>query len=187
MSTVDAPRMTVEEFLALPDDGVERMLIDGVVREIGMTIRRWEHGSVQANITALLKAWLWTQPRPRGRVMDGDVGFRLATGTLVGVDVAYASAELAAATPRSQDIFDGGPTLAVEIISPSDRQEDILDKVASYRASDVPLVWVVQPGFQTVTVHRPDAAPKLYNIEEEIDAEPHLPGFRASVAQIFED
>ena len=52
MSTVDAPRMTVEEFLALPDDGVERMLIDGVVREIkwcfqrdgGMIIRNWQQG-----------------------------------------------------------------------------------------------------------------------------------------------
>jgi hypothetical protein len=31
--------MTVEEFLAIPDDGIERMLIDGVVREIGTTIQ----------------------------------------------------------------------------------------------------------------------------------------------------
>ena len=187
MATVVAPRMTVEEFLALPDDGVERMLIDGVVREIGMTIRRWRHGDVQASIAFLLKGWLRAQPRPRGRVIDGEVGFRLATGTLVGVDVAYVAPELAAATPESQAIFQGAPTLAVEILSPSDKQEDIDDKVAAYLAAGVPIVWVVQPRFRTVTVYRPDALPSLYNVGDEIDAEPHLPGFRAAVAMIFED
>jgi Uma2 family endonuclease len=200
MATVDAPRMTVEEFLALPDDGIERMLIDGVVREIGerihidgvvreigMTIRRWRHGDVQANITSLLKTWLWARPRPRGRVIDGDVGFRLATGTLVGIDVAYVSPELAAATPESQAVFKGSPTLAVEVLSPSDKQEDIEDKVAAYLAAGVPFVWIAQPRFRTVTVYRPDAQPRLYNVEDEIDAEPHLPGFRAAVAMIFED
>jgi Uma2 family endonuclease len=187
MATVDAPRMTVEEFLALPDDGVERMLIDGVVREIGMTIRRWRHGDIQANVAYLLKAWLLTRPRPRGRVMDGDVGFRLATGTLVGVDVAYVSSELAAATPESQAIFLGGPTLAVEVLSPSDKQEDIDDKIAAYLEAEVPLVWVVQPRFRTVTVYRPDSEPRLYTIRDEIDAEPHLPGFHAAIATIFED
>ena len=179
--------MTVEEFLALPDDGVERMLIDGVVRELGMTLRRWRHGDVQANITSLLKTWLWARPRPRGRVLDGDVGFRLATGTLVGVDVAHVSPELAAATPESQAIFRGAPTLAVEVLSPSDKQEDIDDKVAAYLAAGVPHVWVVQPRFRTITVYRPDALPSFYNVGDEIDAEPHLPGFLAAVATIFED
>lgn len=187
MATVDAPKMTVEEFLALPDDGVERMLIDGVVREIGMTIRRWEHGSVQANVTFLLKSWLGARPRPRGRVIDGEVGFRLAGGTLVGVDVAYVSPELAAATPRTQAVFEGSPTLAVEVLSPSDKQEDVDDKIASYLAANVSHIWVVQPRFRTVTAYRPDALPRLYNVGDEIDAEPHLPGFRAAVATIFED
>jgi len=42
-------KMTVEEFLELPDDGVERWLVDGEVRVIGepgedgMTIRNYMH------------------------------------------------------------------------------------------------------------------------------------------------
>lgn len=187
MATVAAPRMTVEEFLALPDDGVERMLIDGVVREIGMTIRRWEHGYVQVNVAFLLKSWQVMQRPPRGRVMDGEVGFRLASGSLVGADVAYVSPELAAATPKSQAIFEGAPTLAAEVLSPSDKQEDIEDKIAAYLGAGVPHIWIVQPRFRTVTVYRPDVPPRLYNVGEEIDAEPHLPGFRAPVARIFED
>ncbi|HEY2157817.1 MAG TPA: Uma2 family endonuclease [Isosphaeraceae bacterium] len=187
MATVDAPRMTVEEFLALPDDGVRRMLIDGEVREIGMTIRRWRHGDIQANIAYLLKAWLLTRPRPRGRVMDGDVGFRLATGTLVGTNIAYVSPELAAATPESQAVFLGAPVLAAEVLSPSDKQEDVDDKVAAYLDAGVHHVWVVQPRFRTVTAYRPDSEQRLYTIRDDIDAEPHLPGFRAAVATIFED
>jgi Uma2 family endonuclease len=187
MATVEAARMTEEEFLALPDDGIRRMLIDGVVREVGMTIRRWEHGAVQANLAYLLNDWSKKQPRPRGIVVDGEAGFRLKSGTLVGVDVAYASTELAAATPRSKAIFEGSPTLAVEILSPSDKQEDIDDKIATYLENGVPLVWVVQPRHRTVTLYRPDAVPQLFTVRDEITAEPHLPGFRAAVAAIFED
>ena len=187
MSTVDAPRMTVEEFLALPDDGVERMLIDGVVREMGTTVRRWRHAAVQVNVAHLRREWVRRRPRPRGRVVGGGAGFLLAPGTLLGMDVAYASPELAAATPDSQAYFDGSPTLAVEVLSPSDKQEDIDDKITSYLAAEVPHVWVVQPRFRTVTVFRPGAVPRLYSVEDEIDAEPHLPGFRAAVATIFED
>jgi Uma2 family endonuclease len=187
MATVDAPRMTVEEFLALPDDGIRRMLIDGEVREIGMTIRNWQHSAILMRLGTLLTLWLRDQPEPRGRVVGGEVGFRLTTGTLVGIDAAYASPELAAATPESQAIFDGSPTLAVEILSPSDKQKDIADKIKAYLAAGVPLVWVVQPGFRTVTVFRPGSDPRPYGIGDEIDAEPHLPGFRAAVATIFED
>lgn len=140
MAAVDAPRMTVEEFLALPDDGVERMLINGVVRELGMTVRRWQHAAVQVNIAYLLRDWVKARPFPRGRVVDGEAGFRLDSGSLVGIDVAYASPELAAATPVSQAYFQGAPTLAVEVPSPSDKQEDVDDKVAAYLESGVPHV-----------------------------------------------
>ena len=187
MATVDAPRMTVEEFLALPDDGVRRMLIDGEVREIGMTIRNWQHSAILMRLGMLLNLWLRDQPEPRGRVVGGEAGFRLTTGTLVGIDAAYASAELAAATPQSQAVFNGSPTLAVEILSPSDKQEDVEDKIAAYLAAGVPHVWIVTPRFRTVTVYRPGSTPRVFGVGDEIDAEPHLPGFRAAVATIFED
>jgi Uma2 family endonuclease len=187
MASVEAARMTEEEFLALPDDGIRRMLIDGVVREIGMTIRRWRHGALQMRLGTLLNNWSDRQPLPRGHVVGGETGFRLSTGTLVGLDVAYASPELAVATPDSQAIFQGNPTLAVEILSPSDSVQDVDDKIEAYLGAGVPLVWVVQPRHRTVTVYRPDAVPPMFTHGDEIAAEPHLPGFRAAVAAIFED
>src|SRR4051812_183807 len=44
-------KMTVEEFLALPDDGVHRELIHGRVRELGMTTRNRFHSQIEANLT----------------------------------------------------------------------------------------------------------------------------------------
>jgi Uma2 family endonuclease len=187
MSTVDAPRMTVEEFLALPDDGVERMLIDGVVRELGMTVRNWQHSAILMKLGMWLNLWLKDRPEPHGRVVGGEAGFRLSSGTLVGIDAAYASPELAVATPEGQAIFEGSPTLAIEILSPSDKQKDIDDKVASYLASDVPHVWVIQPRSRTITAYHPGVEPRFFTASQQIDAEPHLPGFRMPVASLFED
>ena len=182
--------MTVEEFLELPDDGVERMLIDGVVinlTEEGMNYRNWQHGKIQGNVSFLLNLRIKARPRPRGLIVDGDTGFRLATGSMVRVDVAHVSAELAATTTEEDADFDGRPTLAVEVLSPSDKQENIMKKIASYLEAGVEHVWIIEPHFRTVTVYRPDGPQRMFNVDDEITAEPHLPGFRVAVATIFED
>ncbi len=105
--------------------------------------------------------------------------------TIVGIDVVCIAAELAAQNPAHPTVIEGVPTLVVEILSPSDTQDDVHDKLASYRAAGVPLVWVVDPRGHTVTVYRPDALPVLFNESQEISGAPHLPGFQALVAKFF--
>jgi Uma2 family endonuclease len=180
---------TTDELLALPEDGVERELIRGELREEPMTKRNPSHSTIMVTVGYVLKDWLNRQPKPRGRVLSGEAGFRIRRDpdTTVGIDVAYISAELAASTPRKAKLVDGPPVLAVEILSPSDKQENITDKVEEYLAADVKLVWVIDPVLCTVGVYRPDAPPQSYNIQQELTAEPHLPGFRAAVAGFFDD
>jgi Uma2 family endonuclease len=48
------------------------------------------------------------------------------------------------------------------------------------------VVWVVHPYDQTVTVHRAGELPALFNIEQELSGDPHLPGLRVPVARLFE-
>jgi hypothetical protein len=50
--------MTAEEFLALPDDGVDRELIEGELKERGMTYRNRFHSGIEANVVFSLKLWL---------------------------------------------------------------------------------------------------------------------------------
>ena len=182
--------MTEEEFLALPDDdGVDRELIRGELRERPiMTTRGFAHSIVLTRIGRRLDEWSSHRPIPRGLVVSGDARIRLRVDTpsFVGADVAYFAAEAMPENPRRAKFLDGPPLLAVEILSPSDAQEDVWDKVSLYLEAGVPLVWIVDPFFSTVTVHRPDARPQLSNADHEITAEPFLTGFRASVADLFE-
>jgi Uma2 family endonuclease len=188
--------MTTEELLAIPDDGIERWLIDGVLHErypeiIGgqpMTVRNRFHSEATVKVSTELEIWLRSRPKPRGKVLAGEAGVRLCRDPdlTVGIDVVYVSADVAARESKDTKLVDGVPVLAVEILSPSDTQEDIHDKVKTYLGAGVPLVWELDPYDQTVKVHRAGAKPQMFNADQELTAEPHLPGFRVLVANFFE-
>lgn len=190
-----APRlMTSEELLVMPDDGVDRWLIRGQLREARpevrgalMTVRNGWHSRTMARIARWLDAWVDEQPQPRGMVLCGEVGCRLRRDpeTTVGIDVTYLGPELAAQEPEDTRLIDGVPVLAVEILSPSDTVEDINEKIDEYLAAGVALVWVVDPHDQTVMVYRPGQPPTMVNNTQELSGEPHLPGFRVPVARLF--
>src|SRR5438105_15939710 len=101
MATASAPLMTTEQLLAMPDDGVERWLIRGQLRESRedrMTKRDRFHSRAMARVAFLLEAWLENQPEPRGQVFCGEAGVRLRDDpdTTVGVDVVYVTADVLA-------------------------------------------------------------------------------------------
>jgi Uma2 family endonuclease len=189
--------MSVEEFLALPDDGIHRELIQGKVREdhgdavepargTSMTVRNRIHSRIDATVTYHLVHWLKQQTAFRGEVVCGEAGFRLdgTPESLVGIDVAVVSAEMVAGTDSKQKVYDGPPVLAVEILSPNDTQQEIVVMVSSYLNAGC-IVWVLDPDFETVAVHRPGLKPVLFNSQQELSGEPSLPGFRVSVAELF--
>src|SRR5262245_13029287 len=94
--------MTTEELFAMPDDGMERWLIRGELREKPKTYRNRWHSRVEARIAHLLWEWVERQPRPRGQVLSGEAGCRLRRDpdSTLGIDVMYISAELAAQNPK---------------------------------------------------------------------------------------
>src|SRR4026207_2044674 len=86
-SSLHGRKMTEDEFLALPDDGIERWLIDGKVMEFGeMTKRNRFHSVAMARITKFLDNWLDTRPEMGGEVLCGEAGVCLPGGKVVGVD-----------------------------------------------------------------------------------------------------
>ncbi len=189
VADVETPRvkMTIDKFLALPEDGVDRMLLDGEVWELGMTVRNRFHGRTEARIAYFLTGWLRLQPAPRGSIVSGDAGFRLRGGeNALGIDVAYASAELVARTPPDALLFDGPPVLAVEILSPSEPLKAILAKIGKYLLVGT-VVWEVEPQTQVVRVHCSGLPVESYNITQELVGDPYLPGFRVAVAEFFAD
>ena len=179
--------MTTDQLLALPDDGKERWLIRGAVREKEMTRRNRGHSRVSMKIGHLLHKWMESRPGPRGEVLGGEAGVRLRRNpdTTVGVDVAYVSPQAADADPHEARFFDGVPVLVVGVLSPSDSHEEVTEKVAGYLDAGVKLAWVVDPRFRTITVYRGDREPELFNVKQAVSGDPHLPGFNVSVADVF--
>lgn len=188
MATADAAGlMTADELLALSDDGTERTLIRGQLREKPMTVRRRCHSLIMAEVVTALNVWAKLQPAPRpGRLRRGRGappdrpryagrrGRRLRPGRGPGPP------------DRPPDPDRGGPFLIVEILSPDDTQQDVTEMLQEYRTAGVPLVWLVDPDDQTVTVYERGAAPLLFNVTQDLTAEPHLPGFRVAVRTLFD-
>jgi hypothetical protein len=88
--------MTTEELLALPDDGTDRWLIAGELRERPMTRRNRNHSRAMIRVGKYLDNWLDEQPHPRGQVLGGEAGviLRRDPDSTVGVDVTYIGAEV---------------------------------------------------------------------------------------------
>lgn len=181
--------MTAEDLLAMPDDGVERWIINGELREGGSTIRDYRHGASLALIASALWGWARTRPRPRGTLVGGNAGIRLRTEPeiTVGVDVAYLGPDLAQPSKGATAVVEGVPTVVVEILSPTDRHGDTVEKIHAYREAGVAQIWLVNPKWRTVTVYRPDRDPVMYNASQDLPGGPELPGFRVPVRGLFED
>jgi Uma2 family endonuclease len=179
--------MTTEEFLALPDDGAERWLIRGAVREFGgSTLRPRDHARVTARLAQLFGNWLDAQPPPRGELHGGATcRLRRDPDVIVPADVAFVSAPVACNQPEDLRLIDGVPLLVAEVLSPYDEDADVHDKIEVYLEAGVPLVWVVSPRDRTVRVCRQGAEMESFNVSQELSGESHLPGFRVRVASIF--
>ncbi len=93
MSAVSA--MTTAQLLAFLDDGVERELIRGGLRERPMTRRNRLHAATEARIARILGNWLEHNSQVAGDVLSGEAGAILAQqpDTTVGIDVAVFSLE----------------------------------------------------------------------------------------------
>lgn len=189
MTVIDTPKKvwTIEAFEALPDDGIERFLIDGELFEGDMTTRNFPHSRSVMKIGYVLLRWLDANPQLGGAVIGGEAAVRLSPTrrTLVGVDGAYLDAELAARTPRDAKRVEGVPVLVIEVLSPSDTTRGINAKIRAYLTEGVKLVWIIDPDPRIVAVHRPDALPQSFNVSHRLEGFGCLPGFSCAVDELF--
>lgn len=185
MSTV-TPTMTTRELLALPDDGTERELIRGELREREMTRRNRRHAATESQIVFALLSWL-KQTKFAADVLSGEVGSILAQDpdTTVGIDVALFSRDVLRQQTDESRLVVGVPILAVEILSPNDKHEEVREKIVEYLRTGVRVVWEVDPDFHTVRVHQNRQEPVMFNREQKLVGGDDLPGFSVPVAELF--
>ena len=78
------------------------------------------------------------------------------------------------------------PDLAVEVISPNDLYSDVETKVDEYLQAGVRLVWVIDPGTESVRVHRLNGSVQDLSSRDPLSGEDVVPGFSCPVAKLFE-
>ena len=184
--------MSFEEFkmLNLPEAS-SLSLINGIVfdeanpgQDEFMTKRNRQHARVESRLSFLLHAWRDRVGFSCG-IFSGEVGCEAPDRSLdVGIDVAVFSAETLALQGDSPYI-QGLPLLAAEILSPSDKQSAINEKVSGYLNAGVPMVWVVDPTFKTIVVHRPRTTPQMFAGDSKLTGQDVLPGFDVVASDIF--
>ncbi len=77
------------------------------------------------------------------------------------------------------------PDLAVEVISPSDKAFDVLEKVQEYFAGGVRQVWQVYSSIGQVWIFDSPKSIRILSRNDELTGDPLLPGFRVVLADLF--
>ena len=178
--------MTVDEFwdFCQRPENADRAyeLIRGEVVEMPNPTRK--HGRVCLRLAFEFESYtervLW------GYGVSNDSGTILGGNpvTVVGPDVAYYddSASFAAMHPKWGTKV---PIVAAEVLSPSDRRRDVLEKVADYLSGGVKAVWLADYEEGFVTVFRSTAVPKIFGNTATLTGDDYLPDFSCSVAKLF--
>ena len=169
--------MTLEEFL---ESDLERYeYVKGEL--IPMPPTSGEHGDISSNV----QWYLYSHVRANqlGRVYTSDTGFLIGDRMLMP-DVAFVA--LARLPDDRRKAFSISPDLAIEIVSPTDIQYRVIEKVFVYLDAGTRLVWVIEPVGKTVTVYRSKTDIRMLTYEDTLTGEDVVEGFSCEVAQLFE-
>ena len=185
MTELASPRyLTAEELICLPEDGMRHELVGGWM--VSEPPAGGEHATVAAQIVTRLNAFV--RERKLGRVYTTDPGFLLSTNpdTVRAPDVAFLGNARVEMIGRPHGFLPGPPDLAIEILSPHDRPNDVEAKLGDYLAAGTTLVWVVDPIRRVVRVHRELLASRLMREDDRLDGEDVVPGFSIPVGELFD-
>ncbi len=77
------------------------------------------------------------------------------------------------------------PDLVVEVVSPNDTFKDVFPKLCEYFAFGVRQAWLVLPSVRQIHVYDGPTKVRILAATDELGGDPHLPGFRVPVADLF--
>lgn len=181
---VDAAEKTLltgEELARLGDIGRSELVKGEIVY---MSPTGFWHGSVESRISYALSNFVSAQGS--GTVFSGEVGIytQREPDTIRATDVGFIS-HARMAQVASKSYLDVAPELVVEILSPDDRWNDLMDKLDEYFAIGVKLIWVADPRRKQVYVYRSITDVQRLFAEDTLTGGEVLPGFSVLVSELF--
>ncbi|HEY4690142.1 MAG TPA: Uma2 family endonuclease [Anaerolineae bacterium] len=189
MATQVAPpqietRITGEDLLAMGDIG-SCELVEG--RIVHMSPTGDPHAGYESNFDEYIKTFV--RQHKLGKVRVGEVGIytHRDPDTVRAADVAFISNERYARRKQKGGFLDVAPDLVVEIMSPDDRWNDVIQKLREYFSVGVRLVWVAHPETRTVYAYRSMTDVREFGESDALTGDDVLPGFSVLVASLFEE
>lgn len=177
-----APLQTAADLEHFNQPGKTAELIRGVliVREPPAT----SHGDRAARLTVRVGGFV--EREGLGRVFAQDTGFKIERDpdTVRAPDLAFVARARLDRIPEA-GYADLAPDLVCEILAPSDRPGEVLEKVGQWLSAGVRLVWVLDPARQHARIYRADGSTKLVGIEGELDGEDVVLGFRCPLREVL--
>ncbi len=180
-SSPDRDSVTLEEFQRMPEEDAFRVELSR-----GRVVREPRPGAEHGLIVGRVVRILGSEAEARGvGVVVTETGFLLGTEppTVRGPDAAFIARDPAAPAPRGP--WTEPPTLAIEVVSPSNTAVEIQEKVLEYLEAGAELVWVIDPASRSVTAWRPPGEAHVHREGEILEVGGALKGFSLPVAEIF--
>ena len=195
MATATTPELEVESPIVEPSDHYE--VVDGrIVAEHyevvdGRVVEEPPLGALEVWIAArLVRAIiLFDGPGLLGTVVEEMLFVLEHTPRLRRrPDVAFVSNERWPVTRPAPSVaaWNVVPDIAIEITSPTDLIDDLMDKLEEYFAAGVRHVWVVYPKHLKVYDYDTPSSVRVLQVGDELDGGAVLPGFVLPLSRLFE-
>jgi Uma2 family endonuclease len=156
-------------------------LIAGTLVERGMGTRESLLGGI---LFYLIRTFV--RQNNLGLVLPGDAMFRIAPSTVRGPDVSFISWDrLPGGELPDEAISSVVPDFTVEILSPSNTQAEIDQKIREYFAAGVRLVWVIDPNTQSGEILTAPGASRPIPTGGTLTGETVLPGLVIALPELF--
>lgn len=175
---------TIADLASLPDDEHHYELVRGDL------MRASPASPVQGRYASRLDGAIgsFVEKHDLGEVYTAEPGFILQPEPepiVRSPDVAFVRKDRIPPPDEQTGFWPVAPDLAVEIVSPSDRADEIQAKVQDYLTAGTRLIWVAYPLTKTVVEYRSLSEIRHLGIDEDLEGGEVLPGFTYPLRQLF--
>jgi Uma2 family endonuclease len=139
-------RLSAEDYIASPQSAHKSDLIEGVF--VMASPASFEHAQLQGFLFSTFDIFVST--RNLGVVLGENAAYRLNEDNVYQPDVSFLRSERMHLAGEVR--VDGAPDLAVEVLSPSSRRYDTVEKRINYARFGVREYWLVDPIDRNATV-----------------------------------
>lgn len=180
------PHVPDEDLVGTSRSGQKYERVDG---ELRVSPGGFRHAAVSLRLAARLLAYV-TEHR-LGHVVDSSAGFRWpsrqASGpdNLRSPDVSFVALRRLPGEREPDGFPSLVPELAVEVLSPSDRPGEVLERVGEYLDVGTRLVWVIDPAKRVAAAYRGLTDARTIRDTDMLDGEDVVRGFACPLKEIL--